>query len=42
MAIGDILITALTVLSVPAWHLVVLYIIIFLIVIWSMVKSWGF
>ena len=29
-------------LTYPAWHLAVIYIILFALVAWSMVKSWGF
>ncbi|MFA6190320.1 MAG: hypothetical protein WC711_02270 [Candidatus Staskawiczbacteria bacterium] len=40
--VGDIFLSIINFLTYPTWHLVVLYVIIFLIVIWSMIKSWGF
>jgi len=40
--IGVALLAVINFLAYPTWHLVVLYIILFLLVVWSMVKSWGF
>jgi hypothetical protein len=42
MLIGNIILSVVDFLTVPVWHLVVLYVILFAIVIWTMVKSWGF
>ena len=42
MIIGDAILAIINFLTYPTWHLVVFYLILFLIVIWSMVKSWGF
>ncbi len=39
---GVIALAVINFLTVPTWHLVVLYVILFLIVVWFMVKSWGF
>lgn len=39
---GDIILSVVNFITYPTWHLVVLYVIIFIIVIWYMVKSWGF
>lgn len=38
----DIAFSIINFLTQPAWHLVVVYLIIFAIVAWSMAKSWGF
>lgn len=40
--IGDIIISVIDFITTPRWHLVVLYIILFLIVIYTMMKEWGF
>ena len=42
MILGTALLAIINFLIFPTWHLVVLYLIIFAIVIISMVKSWGF
>jgi hypothetical protein len=42
MIIGDVILTVVNFLTVPVWHLVVLYILLFLIVVYTMIKSWGF
>jgi len=39
---GNAVIAIVNFLTFPTWHLVVLYVIIFLIVIWAMVKEMGF
>lgn len=42
MPIGDTIILILNFLSYPTWHLVVLYVFLFLLVAWAMIKSFGF
>lgn len=42
MTLGDTILSVINFLSYPTWHLVVLYIILFSLVAYSMVKSWGF
>lgn len=42
MAIGDTILSVLSFLSYPTWHLVVLYVLLFVLVAYSMIKSWGF
>lgn len=42
MTVGDTVISIINFLTTPSWHLVVLYVILFLIVAYKMVKSWGF
>lgn len=42
MTLGDTILSVINFVTQPAWHLVVLYIIIFLIIAWRMMKSWGF
>ena len=42
MTAGETVIAAINFLSYPTWHLVVLYVILLLMVAWSMYKSWGF
>jgi|GEM_PF-2207232 len=39
---GEAIIAAVNFIITPAWHLVVLYAIIFAIIAWKMVKEWGF
>jgi len=40
--IGISILTIINFITVPTWHLVVLYIILFALIAWSMIKSWGF
>jgi hypothetical protein len=42
MAFGDMVLAVINFLIYPTWHLVVLYVVLLLIVVWSMIKSWGF
>ena len=42
MIFSDIVISVINFITYPTWHLVVLYVILFLIIIYSMYKSWGF
>jgi len=42
ITIGNVILSVINFLIYPSWHLVVLYVVLFLIVIWTMVKSWGF
>jgi len=42
MIVGDVILAIINFLLNPIWHLVVLYVILFLLVAWSMLKSWGF
>ena len=42
MIVGDTILEVINYLSYPVWHLVVLYVILLLIVVWSILKSWGF
>jgi hypothetical protein len=42
MIVGDAILAIINFLSFPTWHLVVLYVILLLLVIWSILKSWGF
>lgn len=42
MTLGEIVLSIIDFLTYPTWHLVVFYAILFLIVAWRMVKSWGF
>jgi len=40
MTIGEIILAVVNFLIYPTWHLVVLYVLIFVAIIWSMLKSW--
>ena len=40
--LGSYILIALNFVIHPAWHLVVIYVILFLLVVYSMVKDWGF
>jgi len=42
IAFEDTILSIVNFLTQPTWHLVVLYVILLLIVAYSMVKSWGF
>lgn len=42
MTFGDTILAIINFLTYPTWHLVVFYIILFLIIVWVMVKEWGF
>jgi len=42
MVIGNAILSVIDFLSYPAWHLVVLYVFLFILVAYSMIKSWGF
>lgn len=42
MVVGDIILAIVNFLTRPTWHLVVLYVILLLLVVWSTLKSWGF
>jgi large-conductance mechanosensitive channel len=42
MAFGNMVLAVINFLIYPTWHLVVLYVVLLLIVVWSMLKSWGF
>jgi len=42
MIVGDTILTIINFLTFPTWHLVVFYILLFLIVVYTMIKSWGF
>ncbi len=40
--LSDVVSAIINFLTYPIWHLVAMYVIIFLAVAYSMVKSWGF
>jgi len=42
MAFGETILFVIDFLTFPTWHLVLLYVILLLLVVWSMIKSWGF
>ena len=42
MELGNDILIITNFIAHPTWHLVVFYVILLLIVIWSMVKEWGF
>jgi type II secretory pathway component PulF len=42
MALGDILLAIINFIKYPAWHLVIFFVILFAIVIYSMLSDWGF
>jgi len=42
ITIGSALLAVLNFIIYPTWHLVVLYVILLLIIAWTMIKSWGF
>jgi hypothetical protein len=42
MTIGEIILAVINFLIHPTWHLVVLYVILLLLVAYSMLKEWGF
>jgi len=42
MTIGGVILAVISFLTFPTWHLVVLYVILLLLVAYSMVKEWGF
>lgn len=39
---GDAIIAVVNFLTYPTWHLVIVYVILLLLLVWSMIKSWGF
>ena len=39
---GSTVLAIINFLLDPIWHLVVLYVILLLLVVWSVLKSWGF
>jgi len=41
IALGDTILAIISFLSYPTWHLVVLYVILLLLVVQSLMKSWG-
>ena len=42
MTLYEIVMAIIKFLTEPAWHLVVLYVILLLLVVKSMLKGWGF
>ncbi|MEI7424579.1 MAG: hypothetical protein WCK10_00465 [Candidatus Staskawiczbacteria bacterium] len=40
--VGEVALIVINFLTYPTWHLVVFFIIIFIIIIYSMLKDWGF
>lgn len=40
MTVGDGIIAVINFLTYPTWHLVVLFVVILLLVMWGMYKSW--
>jgi len=42
MTFGEVILSVVSFLTYPTWHLVVLYVILLLLIAWSMIKSWGF
>ncbi|MCX6718529.1 MAG: hypothetical protein NTY81_02940 [Candidatus Staskawiczbacteria bacterium] len=39
---GNIFLSVINFIEYPTWHLVVLYVILLLLIAYSMIKSWGF
>lgn len=42
MIIGDAILAVVSFITVPTWHLVVLYVILLSLIAYTMIKSWGF
>jgi len=42
MELGDGILAIINFIATPTWHLVIFYIIVLLLVVWSMLKAWGF
>ena len=42
MIVGDIILTIVNFLLIPPWHLAIVYVVLLLLVILSILKSWGF
>jgi hypothetical protein len=42
MIVGDVILSVLNFLTQPTWHLVVIYVILLLLVVAKMLKTWGF
>ena len=42
MSLGEAILAIINFLIYPTWHLVVVYTIIFVIIVYTMLKEWGF
>jgi len=42
MTTGDTILAIINFLEYPTWHLVILYVILLLLIVYSLLKQWGF